>query len=118
MKSTGQDSLHTRKSLSVGGQEYHYFSLPAAAGTLGDVSRLPVSLKVLLENVLRFEDGGATTVDHARAIADWVKTAAARRKSRSARAASCCRTSPASPPWWTSPPCAIASSSSAARRTR
>ena len=75
MKSIGQDSLHTRQTLTVGGQEYHYFSLPKAAETIGDVSRLPVSLKVLLENVLRFEDGGATTVEDARAIAEWVQAA-------------------------------------------
>ncbi len=48
--------------------------MPEAAKTIGDISRLPVSLKVLLENVLRFEDGGATTVDDAKAIAEWVKT--------------------------------------------
>ncbi len=74
MKSIGQDTLQTRSTLQAGGQEYHYFSLPKAAETIGDLSRLPVSLKVLLENVLRFEDGGATTVDDAKAIAEWVKT--------------------------------------------
>ncbi|WP_158747020.1 aconitate hydratase AcnA [Acidisphaera sp. L21] len=74
MKSTGQDSLKTRQTLTAGGQPYTYFSIPEAEKTLGDVSRLPVSLKVLLENVLRFEDGGATTVDHAKSIAAWVKT--------------------------------------------
>jgi aconitate hydratase len=74
MKSIGQDSLKTRQTLTAGGQEYHYFSLPKAAATIGDISRLPVSLKVLLENVLRFEDGGATTVNHAKAIAEWTKT--------------------------------------------
>ena len=74
MKSIGQDSLHTRSTLQAGGQEYHYFSLPKAADTIGDISRLPVSLKVLLENVLRFEDGGATTVADAKAIAEWVQT--------------------------------------------
>ncbi len=74
MKSTGQDSLKTRQTLTAGGHQYHYFSLPEAAKTIGDVSRLPVSLKVLLENVLRFEDGGSTTVEDAKALADWVKT--------------------------------------------
>ena len=75
MKSTGQDTLKARQTLTAGGKTYHYFSLPEAAKTIGDVARLPVSLKVLLENVLRFEDGAATTVDDARAIAEWVKTA-------------------------------------------
>ncbi len=74
MKSVGQDTLKARQTLTVAGREVHYFSLPEAAKTIGDVSRLPVSLKVLLENVLRFEDGGATTVQDARAIAEWVNT--------------------------------------------
>ncbi len=73
MKSTGQDSLKTRQTLTAGGQEYQYFSIPEAAKTIGDVSRLPVSLKVLLENVLRFEDGAGTTVEHAKAMAEWVQ---------------------------------------------
>jgi aconitate hydratase len=72
--SVGHDSLKTRRTLTVGGRDYAYFSLPEAARTLGDISRLPVSLKVLLENVLRFEDGRAYRVADAQAIADWVKT--------------------------------------------
>ncbi len=75
MKSVGQDTLKTRQTLDVGGREFHYFSIPEAAKTIGNVDRLPVSLKVLLENVLRFEDGGATTVADAKAIAEWVNTA-------------------------------------------
>ena len=74
MKSTGQDSLKTRQTLTAGGQEYHYFSIPEAERTIGDVSRLPACLKVLLENVLRFEDGGTTTVEDAKAMAEWVQT--------------------------------------------
>ena len=71
MKSIGQDSLRTRRSLQAGGREYAYFSLPAAAEALGrDLSRLPVTLKVLLENVLRF--GAAAD---ARAIAGWLDAA-------------------------------------------
>lgn len=73
MKSVGQDKLAVGRDLEVGGRVYRYFSLPEAGGKLGDVSRLPVSLKVLLENVLRFEDGSSYTVDDAQAIADWVK---------------------------------------------
>ncbi len=72
MKSTGQDSLKTRQTLSAGGHDYSYFSIPEAQKAIGDVSRLPVSLKVLLENVLRFEDGASTTVEHARAVAEWL----------------------------------------------
>jgi aconitate hydratase len=72
MRMIGQDSLKTRQSLDVGGKTFHYFSLPEAARTIGDVTRLPFSLKVLLENVLRFEDGRSYTVDDARAIAGWL----------------------------------------------
>jgi len=75
MKSIGQDTLRTRKTLDVGGKSYEYFSIPEAARTLGDVSRLPVSLKVLLENVLRFEDGYSFFVKDAQSIADWLKEA-------------------------------------------
>ena len=70
--SIGQDSLKTRRTLAVDGKEYHYFSLAAAAEQLGDVSHLPVSLKALLENVLRCEDGKTYTVEDARAIAAWL----------------------------------------------
>ena len=75
MKSVGQDTLKARATLQAGGATYHYYSLPKAAETIGDLTRLPVSLKVLLENVLRFEDGASTTVDHAKAIAEWVEAA-------------------------------------------
>jgi aconitate hydratase len=75
MKTTGHDTLKTLSSLTVDGKTYDYFSIPEAAKTLGDVSRLPVSLKVLLENVLRFEDGHSYHVADAQAIADWLKDA-------------------------------------------
>ena len=61
MRMIGQDSLKTRRTLNVDGKTYHYFSLPEAAKSIGDVTRLPYSLKVLLENVLRFEDGRSYT---------------------------------------------------------
>ncbi|WP_424810807.1 aconitate hydratase AcnA [Roseococcus sp. YIM B11640] len=73
MRMIGQDTLKVGRTLSVDGKTYHYFSLPEAAKQIGDISRLPFSLKVLLENVLRFEDGRSYTVDDAKAIADWVK---------------------------------------------
>jgi aconitate hydratase A / 2-methylisocitrate dehydratase len=75
MKAIGQDTLKTRRTLTVQGKKYDYFSLPEAAKTLGDISRLPVSLKVLLENVLRFEDGSSYKVDDAKAIAAWLPSA-------------------------------------------
>ncbi len=72
--STGNDSLNTRRTLSVAGKTYDYFSLAAASEAgLGDLSRLPFSLKVLLENLLRFEDGGTVTVDDVKAVAEWLK---------------------------------------------
>jgi aconitate hydratase len=72
MRMIGQDSLKTRRTLSVDGKTYHYFSLPEAANAIGDIARLPYSLKVLLENVLRFEDGRSYTVDDAKSIAGWL----------------------------------------------
>ncbi len=72
MTSLGQDTLQTRDTLTAGGRTVHYYSLAKAAAKLGDVSRLPFSMKVLLENMLRFEDGGFTVdVADAQAIVDW-----------------------------------------------
>jgi aconitate hydratase len=70
---TGQDSLHTRSTLEAGGKHYAYYSLAKAAETLGDVTRLPYSMKVLLENLLRFEDGKTVTCDDLQAMADWLR---------------------------------------------
>src|SRR4249919_133660 len=70
---TGQDSLKTRSTLEAGGKRFAYYSLGKAAATLGDVSRLPFSMKVLLENLLRFEDGVTVTRDDLQAMADWQK---------------------------------------------
>jgi len=74
MTAIGQDTLGTRQTLAVGGKDYAIYSLKKAAEKLGDVSRLPFSMKVLLENLLRFEDGGFTvSTDHIQAIVDWQK---------------------------------------------
>jgi aconitate hydratase len=70
---TGQDSLHTRSTLEAGGKKYAYYSLRKASEALGDVTRLPFSMKVLLENLLRFEDGTTVTRDDLQAMADWLK---------------------------------------------
>ena len=67
------DSLKTLKTLAVAGHEYHYFSLTEAARSLGDLHKLPKSLKVLLENLLRWEDGETVIGDDLRALADWLK---------------------------------------------
>ena len=70
---TGQDSLDTRSTLMAGGRSYAYYSLEKAGAVLGDVSRLPFSMKVLLENLLRFEDGVTVTRDDLQAMVDWLK---------------------------------------------
>jgi len=68
----GHDTSKTRKTLSVGAQSIDYYSIPAAtAAGLGDFSRLPAALKVVLENMLRFEDGKTVSVDDIKAFAEW-----------------------------------------------
>ncbi len=69
------DTLKARRTLDVGDRRYDYYSLQAIkeAG-LGDVSQLPYSLKVLLENLLRNEDGRSVTVDDIKALVAWTKT--------------------------------------------
>ncbi|AMW34582.1 aconitate hydratase AcnA [Haematospirillum jordaniae] len=70
----GHDTLKTRRTLKIAGQEFDYFSLKAASEAgLGDISRLPYSMKVLLENLLRYEDGRSVTVDDVKACAAWIK---------------------------------------------
>lgn len=65
------DSFSTRSQLNVGGKTYDYFSLPAL-GQRFDISHLPYSMKILLENLLRHEDGGITVgKDHIEAVARW-----------------------------------------------
>jgi aconitate hydratase len=70
----GHDSSKTRKTLTAGGQSVAYYSIPAAeTAGLGEFSKLPASLKVVLENMLRFEDGKTVTVDDIKAFSDWGK---------------------------------------------
>ncbi|HHA2861683.1 aconitate hydratase AcnA [Stenotrophomonas maltophilia] len=65
------DSFSTRSQLNVGGRTYDYFSLPTL-GQRFDISHLPYSMKILLENLLRHEDGGVTVgKDHIEAVARW-----------------------------------------------
>eukprot|EP01037_Dinobryon_pediforme_P001680 gene1680-1709_t len=74
MTQVGQDTLGTRSTMTVGGQTVAYYSLAKAAARYGDISRLPFSMKVLLENLLRFEDGGFTvSTDDIKALIDWQK---------------------------------------------
>ncbi|MBV9218010.1 MAG: aconitate hydratase, partial [Methylobacteriaceae bacterium] len=67
------DSFQCRKDLSVGGRTYVYFSLPAAeASGLAGIARLPFSMKVLLENLLRHEDGRSVKKEDMVAVAEWL----------------------------------------------
>jgi aconitate hydratase len=71
----GQDTAKTRRSLRAGDKSISYYSIPAASEAgLGDFSKLPAALKVVLENLLRFEDGGfSISLDDIRAFADWAE---------------------------------------------
>ena len=69
---SGRDSLGVRRQLQVGGTAYDYFSLEAAGTALGEVARLPYSLKVLFENLLRFEDGRTVTPEQVQALVAWL----------------------------------------------
>ena len=71
MTAIGHDSLDTRRTLTVDGKDYSYYSLSAAQETLGDASRLPYSMKVLFENLLRFEDGDTVTRTDLEAMVRW-----------------------------------------------
>ena len=67
------DTFKSRRTLTAGGKTYAYFSLTAAEKNgLKGISRLPYSLKVLLENLLRHEDGKTVTADDIRAVAGWL----------------------------------------------
>src|SRR5262252_5281200 len=67
------DTFKCRKTLKIGAKTYEYFALKEAeANGLADISLLPFSLKVLLENLLRHEDGRTVTADDIRGIALWL----------------------------------------------
>jgi len=71
--SVGRDSLGARTSLSAGEREVDIYSIARAeAAGIGDVARLPACLRVLLENMLRFEDGKSVTPEDIGAFAGWV----------------------------------------------
>ena len=74
MARIGNDTLGTRQTLEVGAAKYEIFSLKKAAEKVGDISRLPYSLKVLMENLLRCEDGKTVKIEDIQALADWQKT--------------------------------------------
>ena len=71
---TGTDTAKTRKTLTVGDANYAFYSIEAAqAAGLGDFAKLPAVLKVVLENMLRFEDGKTVTTDDIKAFAQWAQ---------------------------------------------
>jgi aconitate hydratase len=70
----GQDTLNSKKTLQANGKTYHYFDINAVADKgWGDLSKLPFSLKVLLENLLRFEDGNSVTGADIEAVMRWLE---------------------------------------------
>ena len=71
MTAIGHDTLGARRTLTVGDRTYDYYALDVAAEKFGDISRLPFSMKVLLENMLRFEDGKTVTPADVEAIVAW-----------------------------------------------
>src|SRR6202521_5224195 len=72
---TSLDSFRCARTLKVGSRTYAYYSLPAAEKNgLKGISRLPFSMKVLLENLLRYEDGRSVTKEDIQAVAQWLKT--------------------------------------------
>jgi aconitate hydratase A / 2-methylisocitrate dehydratase len=78
---TSLDSFKCRKILKVGTKSYVYYSLPTAEKNgLRGISRLPFSLKVLLENMLRFEDGRSVTKEDIQGFAQWLKTKTSERE--------------------------------------
>jgi aconitate hydratase len=78
---TSLDSFRCCKTLQIGSKSYAYFSLPIAERNgLKGISRLPFSMKVLLENLLRNEDGRTVTKDDIKAVAEWLKTKTSERE--------------------------------------
>jgi aconitate hydratase len=73
MTTTGHDSLKLRKTLEVDGKKYDYFSLSEAQKHIGDLTRLPYSLKILLENLARFEDGRSVKIEDMKALKKWLE---------------------------------------------
>lgn len=70
----------SKDTLQAQDKTYHYYSLPKAARELGDIARLPKSLKVLLENLLRWQDGETVTLEDIQALAGWLEQAHADRE--------------------------------------
>jgi Aconitase A len=74
MKPGNKDSFKTLKTINISGKNYKYYSLTEAEKNgLKNISKLPKSLKVLLENLLRYEDDLSVTKDQIEAIKNWLK---------------------------------------------
>jgi aconitase A len=103
-----RNTLNTLKEFPLApGQSGQYYSLPALAESLGvNLSRLPVSIRIVLESVLRNCDGKKVTEEHVKQLAGWGANAARTDGFLSSSRASCCKTSPAYRCWPTWPRCA------------
>ena len=102
-----QNSFGAASSLRVGDTDYQYFRLAALEETgVRNISRMPFSTRILLENLLRHEDGRRVTAADIDFVARGAAGSGRPKRSASCRRACCCRTSPGSPRWWTWRPCA------------
>ncbi len=73
MKNKSKNSFGAQSTIEAAGKKYEYYSLPEAYKKLGDLSRLPFSLKVLLENLLRYEDDVSVSAEDVKAFSGWLK---------------------------------------------
>lgn len=102
-----RNTLNTLKDFNIAGKKGKFYSLPALEKSLGiNVSRLPVSIRVVLESVLRNCDGKKVTEEHVKQLAGWARPPSAPTRFPSSWPAWCCRTSPACRCWPTWPRCA------------
>jgi len=91
------NSFNSKSTLKVGSKEYEIYRLDALDKQGISTKHLPFSLRILLENLLRTEDGRNVTKEEVRALAAWNSQSSQKKKSPSPPAASSCRISPASP---------------------
>ena len=67
------NTYKTKSNLSISGKSYTFFSLKRLAETYPEICKLPKSLKILLENLLRYEDGEKVTKEQIESLVSWVK---------------------------------------------
>ena len=81
MKHQGKNSFGSKDTLKVGGQEVEFFNIQKAATAIGlDLTKLPYSLKILFENLVRFEDGVSVSTDDVKAFREWVENRTSERE--------------------------------------